>query len=181
AGLAGIDDLLALAATVRTGLLHREDAALHAHLAMAGAGLAGFDLAVVGTGTAAALADHARREVDFLFDAEDRLFQIQFQHVAQVGTAPRLPAATGATEDVAENVAENVTQIAVATRAATALTVDAGMPELVVALAAAGIAEHLVGFLDLLETFLGVLVAGIAIRMQPGGMATERGLQFGLG
>src|SRR5690606_1904175 len=55
AALAWLADALAAAATARAGLLHREDALLHPHAALAAAGRAGLDRAVLGTRAVARL------------------------------------------------------------------------------------------------------------------------------
>src|SRR5690606_41253325 len=55
---AGAGDHLATAAAGRTGLLHGEDAALHAHLAAAAAGLAAVQVAVGRAGTGARSEEH---------------------------------------------------------------------------------------------------------------------------
>src|SRR6185503_20358592 len=73
-------------------------------------------------------------------------------------------------EDLAEDVAECIGEAAEAFRAARACAerrglVDAGVAELVVGRALARVGQHLIGFLALLEFLLGLLVAGVAVRV----------------
>src|SRR5690606_21589681 len=180
AGGARRDDDLASAAAMRAALLHREDAALHAHLAVAATGIAGLRLAIVRARAAAALAADAGGIADFLFDAEDGFFEIQFDHVTQVGTATRLAAATTATaKDVSKDVAENITQVVEALAAAVAAVVpgDAIVAVLVVALALARITKDLVGLLDFLEALFSLRIIGIAVGMAFHGVPAEGLLQ----
>src|SRR3546814_2474438 len=98
--LARLLDRLATATAMRTSLLDREDAVLHAHLAMAVAGPALADLAVFRAAAVAVMAVDLGRHLDLAADAEHGLFQIQLHDVAQVGAAARTTATTAiATED----------------------------------------------------------------------------------
>src|SRR6185503_15097097 len=104
---------------------------------------------------AAALADLAHRQAgdaDLGLEAVRRLLQGDLEVVAQVGAAEdgRAPAAAAA-EDLAEDVAENVAEAAHAAGAGGRLRIHAGVAELVVGRALAGVGKHLVGFLRLLE------------------------------
>src|SRR5690606_14562378 len=89
AGRARVAEGLAAAVAGRARLLHREDAALEAHLAVAMAGVAGLELAVLGAGAPARLALHQRRQLYPALDAGDGLLQVQLHHVADVGAATR--------------------------------------------------------------------------------------------
>ena len=159
--------LLAAAAAMRAGLLHGEDALLHPYPALAATGGAGFSLAIGGTCAFARLARAQRRHLDGTFDAEHGFFQIQFDHEAQIGTAPRLlltPTATA--EDVSENIPENISEIRrAATRTAAHASLERRVSVLVVHPTLGWIGQHFVGFFALLERLLGGLVAGVAIRM----------------
>src|SRR5690606_1240957 len=107
-------------------------------------------------------------------------FEIQFDHVTQVGTATRLAAATTATaKDVSKDVAENITQVVEALAAAVAavVPVDAIVAELVVALALARITKDLVGLLDFLEALFSLRIIGIAVGMAFHGVPAEGLLQ----
>ena len=92
-------------------------------------------------------------------------------------------AAAPAAHDVAEQVVENVGHRggeAVAHAAAAAL-LERGVAEAVVGRALLRVGEVLVGFVELLEPRLGLLVAGIAVGMARHRRLAEGGFQFGLG
>src|SRR5690606_1303341 len=152
---AGVAHHLAPAATLRAGLLHAEDAPLETHLAMALAGGAGLDLAVLRTAAVAGVALGEGRDLDPLLDTGDGFLQVQLHDIADVRAAPRA-AGTAATEDGAEDVAEDVVHVR---RRATATTAHAvlerGMAMGVVGAALAGIGQDLVGLLALLERGFG--------------------------
>src|SRR3989338_3801649 len=177
AGGAGLGNHLAIAMATRAGLLHREEALLHAHLADAATGGAGDRRgALLGARAIAGLAVDQGRHANGDRGAAHRLFQVQLQGVAQVAaalgtatlTAPR-PA-----EEVAEYVTEDIGEVRTATAeapAATHLRVDAGMTVLVEGRALAGVGEHLVGLVGLLELLLRRLIVRIAIRVVLHGQA----------
>src|SRR5690606_3577419 len=161
---AGVAHHLATPAAVRAGLLHGEDAALEADLAMPAAGAAGLDLAVLRAAALAGLALGQGRDLDALLDAGDRLLQVQLHDVADVRAAP-CAASTTAAEDGPEDVAEDV--VHVRRRAATAAhaVLERGMAMGVVGAALAGIGQDLVGLLALLERGLRGGIARIAVRV----------------
>src|SRR5690606_29084374 len=134
----GVGDHLATAVAARAGLLHREEALLHAHLADATAGAAGGRAAaLLGTRAVAGLAAGQGRHADGHRGAAHRLLQGQLQGVAQVAAALRTAAraARATAEEVAEHVAEDVGEAGSAGEAsahAAHLRVDTGMPVLVV-------------------------------------------------
>ena len=167
AGLAGFGDGLAAATAGRAGLLHGEDAALHADLAATAAGTAGFDLAIFRTAAFAGLAGHQGGHFDALVDAEHGLFEVELDHVAQVGAAARAALAS-ATENIAEDVAEDVVDVVetAARVAATHAVFEGGVAVLVVDAALAAVRQHFVGLLGFLEAGLRGLVAGIAVRVE---------------
>ena len=71
-------------------------------------------------------------------------------------------------EAAAENIGENILEAAepgTAAEAAKALTVHAGMAELIIVAALFVVAEHLVGFVGLLEFFFRLFIALIAVRV----------------
>src|SRR6185437_6958660 len=145
-------DRLAGTAAMRARLLDGEDAVLHAHLAVAMAGLALADLAVFRTTAIAMMAVDLGRHLDLPADAEHGLFQIQLHDVAQVGATPRTSAAAAAAKDVPENVAKNISHIAEAGATATAhAMLEGSMTMLVVHRALLRVGQHLVGLLGLLE------------------------------
>ncbi len=173
AGATGIGNHLAGAVAARAGLLDREEALLHAHLADTAASGAG-DRCGAGLGAAAvaSLATDQGRHADGDGGAAYRLFQVEIQGVAQVRAAlraaARATAGAAATEEIAEHIAEDVGEARPAETGASAPThvrIDAGMAVLVVGRPLAGIGEDLVGLVGLLELVLGFLVARIAVRV----------------
>src|SRR5690606_32629438 len=79
---------LAPPTAIGAGLLHGEDAGLETDLAVAVAGAAGLDLAVLRAAALAGLALGQGRDLDALLDAGDRLLQVQLHDVADVRAAP---------------------------------------------------------------------------------------------
>src|SRR5690606_21168293 len=151
---AGVGDHLAASAAVRARLLHGEDAALHAHLSAPLAGAAGLDLAIGGTRTVARRTRRQGRHLDALFNARHGLFQVQFHDVADVGAAARTAPGPAATENVAEDVTEDVAHVGEArprTAAAAHPVFERSVAVRVVHAALAGIRQHLVRLLALLE------------------------------
>jgi hypothetical protein len=123
----------------------------------------------LGAGAAAVVTLDRGGDADLDVFAGDRLFQRQRQVVAQVGAAVGAPAAATTAEDVAEDIAEDVGEAAGAevagTAAEAALTADAGMAELIVGGALAGVRQHVVGLLGLLELGQRLGVVRIAVRV----------------
>src|SRR6185437_5621200 len=151
-------------AAMRAGLLDRENAVLHPHPPVTAAGRADDCLAIGGARTVAVMAVDQRGNLDLLFDSGDGFFQIELHHVTQISATRGTPAAA---EDVGKDVAEDVADIAepAATAAPTHAVLERGVSVLVVQRAALRIAEHVPGFLRLLEAFLGLRIVGAAIRM----------------
>ena len=152
----------------RAGLLDREEALLHAHLAVTGAGLAGGGRgAGFGAGAAAGLALFHDRNADLFLRAARGFFQRDLHVVAQVGAAMRLAAPAASTaEDVAEDVAEIETLRAACTEriaAAHAARFEGGVAVLVVSRALLPVGQGLVGFLRFLELFLRFRIVRIAV------------------
>ncbi|MNF47597.1 hypothetical protein D3C84_288040 [compost metagenome] len=173
AGAARIGDHLAAAMAARTGLLHREEALLHAHLTDTATGGTGHRRgAFLRPGAFADLAIDQGRHPDVDRSTAHGLFQIQLQGVAQIAAA--LGAATltatpaGATEEVAEHIAEDIGEIrpakAGATRAAHA-RIHPGMPVLIVGRTLAGIGQYFVGLVGILEQIFRRFIVGIAVRV----------------
>src|SRR5690606_35502049 len=110
--VAGVRNFLAAAVAGRAGLLHAEDALLHAHRAAAVAGAAGLRRgAGLGAGTGAGIAIFPAGHADFGIEAGRRLLQADVQRVAQVRPAIHLgptAAAASAAEDLTENVAKGI-------------------------------------------------------------------------
>src|SRR5690606_7561637 len=101
-------------------LLDREDAVLHAYLAVAMAGRALADLAIGRAAAVAMMAIDLGGNLDLLGDTEHRFLEVELHDVAQVRAAPRTAPAAAPAEDVAENVAEDVAHVAEAGAAAAA-------------------------------------------------------------
>jgi hypothetical protein len=161
------------------GLLHGEDAALHADLAATTADVAGFHLAVFRAAAITVTALDQGRDLDAALHAGHRFLQVQLHHVADVGTATRLARATAATEDVAEDVPEDVVHVRAAGTAATAHAVlERGVAVGVVHAPLVAVGQHFVGFLALLEGGLGRRVTGVAVRVELHRAATVGLLQF---
>src|SRR3984885_7339784 len=91
AAIAGIGNDFAAAFAARTGLLDGEDGLLHPDLALAVAGVAGFRRGSLGcTGALAGFALAHGGDANRGLDAEHRLFEFQFQFVAQIRAAENL-------------------------------------------------------------------------------------------
>src|SRR5690606_24612424 len=107
AGRAGIGDFLAGAVASGAGLLHAEEALLHAHRSRAAAGAAGLGRgAGLGAAAVAGVAVFPAGHADFGVKAVRRLLQRDFQRVFQVGAAVHLRAAAPAAR-AAEDFAED--------------------------------------------------------------------------
>src|SRR4029077_14953626 len=91
------------------------------------------------------------------------------------------PAAAHA-EQVVENIGERGGEFgAEAGRRAAHAVLEGGVAVAIIGGALVGVLEDLVGFVDFLEAVLGVLVAGIAIRMAHHRLLAERGLDVPVG
>ena len=180
---AGILDRLPGTAAMRAGLLDREDAVLHAYLAVAMAGRALGHLAVGRAAAVAVMAIDLGRNFDLLADAEHGLLEIEIHDVAQVRPAPRAAAAAAIpSENVAEDVTEDVAHVPeTGTATTTHAAFECRMPVLVVQGALVPVGEHLVGLLGLLEFVLRRRVVGATVRMIFHGQPTEGFLQFDFG
>ena len=118
------------------GLLDREETLLQADLAAALAGGAGLGLgARLGAAAVADLAGFHGGDADLGLGAVGRLFEGDFQVVAQIGTAidvgASLAAAALAAEDFVEDAAEGIGKAARPAEAAPAGLGDDGVAELV--------------------------------------------------
>src|SRR5690606_2974178 len=167
---AGITDHLAGAVATGTGLLHRENALLHAHLAMTATGSTGNRAgALLGAATIAGLAAHQGGHPDGNRGATHGLFQVKLQGIPQITAALHAgtAATTAAAKDIAEDITEDIGEVA-ATKAAgpsAHVRVDPGVAVLVVGGSLVGVGEHFVGLVGLLEFLFGILVIRIAVRV----------------
>ena len=97
------------------------------------------------------------------------ILQADFHVVAQIraALAPGAAAAPPAhAEQIVENIGEGGGEIGAETvRRAHAAMLEGGVAEAVIGCALVGILEDLVGLVDFLEPVLGILVAGMTIRM----------------
>src|SRR6195256_4611772 len=143
ARVAGIAHDAARPAAARTGLLQLEEALRDAHLPCATAGVAGGRLAALGRAAPVAeLAFHEARDFDLDLVTEYGLGELELQLIAQIGAAEHLRAATAARAGL-----------------------DSGVTVLVVGGPLVRVAQHLAGFLRLLEGLLRPPVVGIAVRV----------------
>ena len=177
-GAGGLDDLApaAAAGTHGAGLhLHTHEILNRADLAGALALLAGLDDPVGGAGALTGGAVFDALGGDLLLTAEGGLLEGQLQ-LGQHIFAPAGGVLPGAlTAAAAEELSEDVPQVPEIPKAAEAPAVTAaaggevgvysGKAELVVLGLLVRVGEDLVGLADLLELFLGFLIAGVAVRM----------------
>ena len=118
---AGVGNGLASPPAGGAGLLHREQALLHAHLAQAAASTAGAGrTALAGARTVTLLTTGKGGHADFHGGTAHRVLQGHVQCVAQVGTALGATPAPAAAEDVAEHVAKNIAEATAAKTAGAA-------------------------------------------------------------
>src|SRR5262245_57337223 len=136
---------------------------------MAAAGGAGGGLgAGLGAGALAGLAVLHGGNADAGLGAVGRFFERDFEVVAQVRAPIDAGAALAAAEDVAEDVGEGIGATAepgARSRTHAGLRIHARVTVLVVGGPLGGLAQHLVGFLGLLEQLLGLGVVRIAVRV----------------
>ena len=179
AGLARVADRGAFAATARAGLLHREKALLHAHLAVSRTGTAGFRRRSRARAAAGAFGTlFQRRYANLDRGAVDGVFEAELEVVLQVGALANARAA--AAENIAEDIAEGVAETAAAESAAGRL-VDTGMAELVVGGPFVRIGEYVESFLGFLELRFRLGIVRIAVRVVFHRQAPKRLLDIGVG
>ena len=104
---------------------------------------------------------------DLAREAVKRLIERDLEIVAQVGAAPgRLALAAAAAHELAKNALEDIGKpLKALAAAAPAAVLEGGMAIAVVRGALLGVLKDVVGFGDRLELGLGVLAAGILVRM----------------
>src|SRR5207237_9191499 len=107
--------------------------------------------------------------------ARRRLLQRQLEIAAEIGALLGSVAAAPAAA-TAEDQVEQVERAAAETLAP--LVAEAGVPELVVKSLFLRVGEDLVGLVELLELFFGVLVAGIGVRVNSARFAAVGGFDF---
>jgi hypothetical protein len=130
----------------------------------------------LGAGTVAGLAADQRRHVDLDGAADKGFFQRDVEIVPEVGTAqPRLSAATGSAGPSAHEVAEDVLEDVRHRRAelgpeaggaAAGAILEGSMAEAVIGGALLRILQAVIGLGYFLELVFGIVVAGIAVRME---------------
>ena len=174
-------DHLAAALAVRAGALEREEALRLTDPALAAAHRAGLRLgAGLGAGAGAGLAGDRGRDADLRRLAGVGLLQRDLHVVAQVGAALASGAAAAPAahaEQIVEDVGEGRGEVGAEAvrRAAHAAVLEGGVAEAVIGRALVGVLQDLVGLVDFLEAMLGVVVAGIAIRMPLHRQLAKRG------
>ena len=187
AGLAAVLDDLALAVAGGTGTDRDHEAAARAHLAGTLTGGTGLGLgAGLGARAAAGIAIFVAEEVDRLFAAESRLLKGDGDAVLQVvalnGAGPARAAAHAAEEGIKNAFkAAHAAKAAKIKPACSAAHLRAIEAELIITFALFGVAEDLIGLVELLEALLGVFVVGVQVGMAFLGFFAVRALDFGLG
>ena len=206
AGLAGVLDDGAASAAVRAGLLalhHTKRRALLGHdIAAAtalGTGLgAGAGRTAVAAAVRAGLLTVQRdlfgAAVGGLLKGQDHigLNVMALARRVGVGAGRAAEAAKAAEATAAEQITEDVAQIhtacaaKAATKAAAGLAgpivgIDPSESELVIALALVRVGKNIVGLIDLLELFLGVLVAGVQVGVVLFGQLAVGAFDLGIG
>ena len=146
-----------------------KEALLHANAAAAVAGGAGHRLgAGFGAAAMALVAGDEIGDADRGLLAAKALLERDFKVVAQVAAAARPGLAAPAAHELAEHLVEDVGKSARETKIAWAAPgplLESGMAEAVIGGALLVVLEDVVGFVDVLEFLLGVLVTGIAVRV----------------
>src|ERR1043166_3728120 len=189
--LARVADALARAAATAARPSHGEEALLVAHLPRAPALLAAFGLrAGRGPAALAVLAGFEARDSELRRHPGGGLFERHLQIVAEVCGAlrPRAPSARPGTsaehvaeaEEVAEDVLDAAEPLRAPARRAPRARRDSGVAEVVVARALLGVGEDGVGFRRLLESLLGLMVAGVLVRVVADGELAVGALDLGL-
>ena len=173
-----------------TGTDRDHEAAARAHLTRAFTGGAGLGLGTgLGARTAARIAVFVAEEIDRLFAAESRLLEGDGDAVLQVialdRTGPPRTAAHAAKEGIKDAFkaahTAKAAEIKPTCAAAAAAHLRAVKTELVVAFALFGVAEDLIGLVELLEALFGVFVVGVQVGMAFLGFLAVRAFDFGLG
>ena len=139
---------------------------------------------------AAALYDGSKREAlenDFATLGE-LLRASEAERAAEAAAKAAEPAEATAAEQIAKDVAQVHTACAAkaATKAAAGLAgpivgIDPSETELVIALALVRVGKNIVGLVDLLELFLGILIAGVQIRVVLFGQLAVGAFDLGIG
>ena len=178
AGGAGVGDDSAAAAALRARLIGLHG---HAHEILLGAHGAGAVAVRTGLGArallcAASMAGAARfdaGEGDLAFTAESRVLKADLDLADDVLALRRTSSAAGRRRAAAEEIAEDIAEIPEAAEAAASksaearvrieIRVDAREAVLVVPGLFIGVGQNLIRLVDLLELFLGGLVAGVLI------------------
>src|SRR5262249_17145652 len=162
-------DRLAAAVAIRARPFQREEALGVAHASVTATHRASLRLgAGLGAGAGTGSASHRRRNADLRILADERFLKRNLHIVAQIRAAlaaASAPASRRHSENAFEQVGECRAEIGAETRAAAHAMLERGMTKPVIGGALVRVFEDLVGFVDFLETVLGRLVAGIAIRM----------------
>src|SRR5712692_2981155 len=169
----GVRDDHALAAALTARRRDRKEALLRSDLAGTAAVRAGsrsFDAATRPC-TLARFAGSQALELDDLIGAACGLFEFDFQIVTQIVAASAARARTSTTgyEEITENVGkdffEALGEVKPAEASRALVPLKGGMPEAMVLRASLRVGENLIGLVEFLELFLGLLVARVAIGM----------------
>ena len=182
---AGLFDHLAATVAGRAGPLDHEEALLGAYLAVAAAQVAtARTRAGLGARAIARLASCCDFDLDLGLLAVERLFQADFQVIAQVSAAPGLltpAAAKGAAENRLEDVAQVGKSAAWPAGTAThSAVLESGMAIAVIGCTLLRVLEAFIGLADRLEPGFGLGIARVAIRVIAHGQLAVRGLDRGI-
>jgi hypothetical protein len=163
--IAWIFDQRTATMTVRTGLLHGEEALTHLHLAGAMTGRTGLRLGTCfSAATVADVTLFQGRNADLFRHAANSFFQRQVHVVAQIGTTRRTLTTTATAEDIAKHVAKDIAEVrATAAKAAAVSTAAAALFKrrvavLIVGGTLLGVGQDLVGFFNFFEFCFGLFV-----------------------
>ena len=181
AGRAGVVDDVAAPVAMRAGSLDREEALLGADAPLAATGGTVPRLrASPRAGPGALLAGDGGRQGERSDLAEESLFERDLHIVAQIGAARGTAPAAAPVHHVAEKIVENIRHRrgeAVGGAKARAV-LEGGVPIAVIARALLRVGQRLIGFVQFLEFDLGVVIAGITVRMAIHRRLAEGRLEF---
>src|SRR5215213_4209999 len=103
---------------------------------------------------------------DSLLDAGKGFLEAELEVVAQVGSARRVLARAARIHELAEDGREDVgktVEAAASKRVVAAAVLERGLAEAVIGRALLRVLEHVIGFVDGLETRLGILAAVLTV------------------
>ena len=167
---AGRRDIAAGTVALGAGLLDREKALLHAHLAVTVAGGAGLGFgAFLGAAAIAGFAFVHGRNANLGIGSARSIFKRNLEVVTQVSTTIDIGASASTTattaKDVTENIGERIGESGTAGTTHARLRINAGVAVLVVGGTFLAVGKHLVSLFGFLEHFFRFGIVRVAIRM----------------